>query len=178
MKTEKPRRSPAAKRARRTVAKPATARPPAAPTSPHVAPLITDVDLRRAVFDLANTLAPGDVEDLLGNEDELRARAAQLDGDAGRLLAAQLELALLCLRDHVEGACPQIPYFTISMLAAGLAYLVDELDLIPDFLPKIGTLDDALVMAMAFRFAEDGLRRYCTWKEIDPVPTLGAGPRR
>jgi uncharacterized membrane protein YkvA (DUF1232 family) len=64
------------------------------------------------------------------------------------------------------------------MLTAGLAYLVDELDLIPDFLPGIGTLDDALVMAMACRLAEDGLRRYCTWKEIDPVPALGAELRR
>ncbi len=124
------------------------------------------------------TTLPADIDDLLGSEDALRARAARLDGNAGKLLGAQLELALACLRDHAAGRCPQIPYFTISLLTAGLAYLVDELDIIPDFLPKIGTLDDALVMAMAFRFAEDGLRRYCTWKEIDPTPTLGALHRK
>ncbi len=171
MKTEKPRRSSAVGRARGTAAKPAPSRQP-------LAPLITPAELRRAVFELANTLAPGDVGDLLGSEDEMRARAAQLEGDAGKLLAAQLDLALACLQDHAAGLCPQIPYFTISMLAAGLAYLVDELDLIPDFLPKIGTLDDALVMAMVFQFAEAGLRRYCTWKSIDPAPALGVASRR
>jgi uncharacterized membrane protein YkvA (DUF1232 family) len=170
MKTEKPRQSSAAGRTRRAGGTPVSPRQPP--------PLITSAELRRIVFELANTLAPGDVGDLLGSEDEMRVRAAQLSGDAGTLLRAQLDLALLCLQDHAAGRCPQIPYFTISMLAAGLAYLVDELDLIPDFLPKIGTLDDALVMAMVFQFAADGLRRYCTWKDIDPTPALGTVSRR
>jgi uncharacterized membrane protein YkvA (DUF1232 family) len=165
----KPRRPPAAGRTRGARAK---------STPPPPAPLLTETDLRRAVFELANVLAPADVDDLLGNEEDLRERAGRLDGEAGKLLRAQLELAIMCLQDHVAGNCPQIPYYTISMLTAGLAYLVDELDLIPDFLPGIGTLDDALVMAMACRLAEDGLRRYCTWKEIDPAPALGAELRR
>jgi uncharacterized membrane protein YkvA (DUF1232 family) len=170
MKQGKPPRSAAARRTRSAPAKPASPRQASVP-------LITVPELRRAVLELANTLAPADVDDLLGNEDDMRARAARLDGDAGKLLLTQLELALICLQDHAAGRCPQIPFFTISMLAAGLAYLVDEFDLIPDFLPRIGTLDDALVMAMAFQFAEDGLRRYCTWKEIDPAPALGTGSK-
>jgi len=148
-----------------------------APSTRAQAPLITESELRTAILELANTLAPGDVDDLLGSESDLRERAERVDGDRGKLLAAQLELALMCLRDHAAGRCPQIPYFTISMLAAALAYLVDDLDVIPDFLPRIGTLDDALVMAMVFQLAEDGIRRYCTWKEIDPSPALG-GPRK
>jgi uncharacterized membrane protein YkvA (DUF1232 family) len=143
-------------------------------------PVLTERELRAAVLELANTLAPADVGDLLAEEAALRDRAAALDGPPGTLLRTQLDLALACLHDHAAGRCPQIPYYTISVLAAGLAYLVDELDLIPDFLPQIGTLDDALVMAMACRLGADGLRRYCTFKEIDPTPALGAaaaGPR-
>lgn len=184
MKPGAPRRSSTARRARGgktapTPAAPAPTRKPAAATAPRASPrgagtpLITEAELRAAVFELANTLAPADVDDLLAEEETLRARAASLTGDHGTLLRAQLELAIVCLRDHAAGECPQIPYFTISVLAAALAYLVDELDLIPDFLPGIGTLDDALVMAMAFRLGEDGLRRYCTFREIDPTPTLG-----
>ena len=141
---------------------------------PATTPIITEDELRRLVFEHANTLAPADVEDLLGQESDLRERASALDGDRGELLRAQLDLAIKCLYDHDAGRIPQIPYFTISLLAAGLAYLIDELDIIPDFLPGIGTLDDALVMAMSFRLAEDGLRRYCTFKDIDPTPVLGA----
>jgi uncharacterized membrane protein YkvA (DUF1232 family) len=171
MKSRKPSRAATVKRPRNGDAQPA--RPHRAPP-----PLITADELRRAIFELANTLAPADVDDLLGNEDDLRSRGARIEGEPGKLFAAQLELAITCLRDHAAGRCPQIPYFTISMLAAALAYLVDDLDLIPDFLPRIGTLDDALVMAMAFQLAEDGLRRYCTWKEFDPGPALRVPPRK
>src|SRR6266481_1429614 len=139
MRSRKPSRTATAKRARNGDVKPAHAQRASAP-------LITAADLRRAVFELASTLAPADVDDLLGSEDELRERAGRVDGAPGKLFAAQL----------------------------ALAYLVDDFDLIPDFLPRIGTLDDALVMTMAFQQAEDGLRRYCTWKEIDPTPVLGA----
>ena len=124
--------------------------------------------MRRAVLELANTLAPADVGDLLAEEKMLRERALRLGRAPGRILRAQLDLALSCLGDHVAGACPQIPFYTISLLAAGVAYLAEKLDLIPDFLPRGGTLDDALVMALACQLADDGLRRYCTWKDISP----------
>lgn len=166
MKPDTPRRQSTGRTAR-------GGRRKSAPVRKATPPLLTPTELRHAVFELANTLAPADVSDLLAEEEALRERAALLTGEPGKLLGLQLDLALACLRDHDAGECPQIPYYTISLLAAGLAYLGDELDLVPDFLPKIGTLDDALVMAMACQLADDGLRRYCTWKEIDPVPALG-----
>ena len=93
--------------------------------------------------------------------------AAALTSPHLALLCEQLNVALDCLHDHVAGACPQIPYHTISLLAAAVYYFTDSLDVIPDFLPRIGRLDDAVVMAMAFRLADPGVRRYCTWKGRD-----------
>lgn len=139
-------------------------------------PLLTRADMRKAVIELANTLAPADVGDLLAEETSLRARAALLDGAPGRMLRAQLDLALMCLRDHLKSACPQIPFYAISLLAAGVAYLGEKLDLIPDFMPRDGTIDDALVMALACELAEDGLRRYCTWKGLSLEQALGTAP--
>jgi len=43
----------------------------------------------------------------------------------------------MCLKDHAAGRCPQIPYYSISLLAAGVTYLADQLDFVPDFLPRI-----------------------------------------
>ncbi len=135
-------------------------------------PLVTADEIRRTVLELANKIAPADIDDLLAEEAAVRTRATLLEGDPGRLLRAQVELALTMLRDHANDECPQIPFFTISLLAAGLAYLIDEFDIIPDFIPKVGMLDDALVMTLACRLGEDGLRRYCTWKDLDPGPVL------
>lgn len=137
-------------------------------TPPARQALLTRAEVVRAVIELANKLAPADVGDLLVAESSIRERATQLDGAPGRMLRAQLELALVCLKDHAAGRCPQIPYYSISLLAAGVAYLADQLDFVPDFLPRIGMLDDALVMAVACDLGRDGLKRYCTWKGIAP----------
>jgi uncharacterized membrane protein YkvA (DUF1232 family) len=146
------------------------AEPPAKTTSE---PLITHADLRRVVDELASTLAPADVGDLLAEEEKLRSRAATLGGKPGEIFRVQLDLALECLHDHAAGRCPQIPYYTISLLTAAMAYLADDLDIIPDFLPKRGIIDDALVLAMACSLGDSGLRRYCAWKGIDGAPALG-----
>jgi uncharacterized membrane protein YkvA (DUF1232 family) len=130
---------------------------------------LTRHEVTQAVVELANKLAPADVGDLLVGESMIRERAAQLHGVAGRVLRAELELALMCLKDHAAGRCPQIPYYSISLLAAGVAYLADQLDFVPDFLPRIGMLDDALVMAVACDLSRDGLRRYCVWKGLAPA---------
>jgi uncharacterized membrane protein YkvA (DUF1232 family) len=128
------------------------------------APLLDRADIRTILYELANRVAPADVTALMQTEDELRDRGASLQTDHLALLGEQLALALDCLRDHVDGACPQIPYYTISLLAAAVSYFADELDIIPDFLPRVGHLDDAVVMAMAYELGHDGLRRYCAWK--------------
>jgi uncharacterized membrane protein YkvA (DUF1232 family) len=144
-------------------------------TSPRP-PFLDRSDIRTILYELANRVAPADVTALLDAESELRARAADLDHL--QLLAAQLTLALDCLHDHVRGDCPQIPYYTISLLAAAVHYFADKLDVVPDFLPRIGRLDDAAVMAMACQLTTDGLRRYCDWKGRSADAVLGPAPAR
>lgn len=151
-----PRKTPARRSPRTSVKKPRA--------TPTHAPLLDRADIRTILYELANRVAPADVTALMQTEDELRDRGASLQTDDLALLGEQLALALDCLRDHVDGACPQIPYYTISLLAAAVSYFADELDIIPDFLPRVGHLDDAVVMAMAYELGRDGLRRYCAWK--------------
>lgn len=143
-------------------------------TSAHT-PLLNRADIRTILYELANRVAPADVTALLQTESELRKRAASLPADDLALLRDQLTLALDCLRDHVDGTCPQIPYYTISLLAAAVSYFADELDVIPDFLPRVGRLDDAVVMALAYELGRDGLRRYCAWKGRDAGALLRTG---
>lgn len=141
-------------------------------------PILQSADLRTILFDLATRLAPADVSALIGDADELRAQAAQLGAADPPRLRSQLNLALDLLRDHVEGACPQIPYYTIALLAAAVCYFSEQLDVIPDFLPRVGRLDDAAVMEMACQLANDGLRRYCDAKGIAADAVLGARSAR
>src|SRR5512139_1509 len=118
-------------------------------------PMLHADDVRTMLLEVSSGIAPPDVAALAGREKELRERAAALKAPQLALLREQMGLALDCLRDHVAGRCAQIPYSTISLLAAAVLYFADELDFIPDFLPRIGRLDDGAVMAMAFQLGAE-----------------------
>jgi len=155
-------------------AAPKRTRPTAVTPAPSV-PILSADDVRAILHDLTETVAPGDVEDLLELEDRLRARAAAMDPHL-ESLRIQVDFTLDFLRDHIEGECQQVPYSTVSLLTAGICYFADEMDVIPDFLPGVGRLDDAAVMQMAFEMAADGIRRYCTAKGRSAEPLFGTRP--
>ncbi|MGN6257893.1 MAG: YkvA family protein [Solirubrobacterales bacterium] len=52
---------------------------------------------------------------------------------------------------------PQVPRSRKLALGALLAYLALPFDLVPDFIPVVGYLDDAIIAALALRFALRGL---------------------
>ena len=138
-------------------------------------------DFREYLADHAARIAPSDVETLVEQAGELRARVAR-DGVAHAGFPDRVDVALTLLADHAEGASPQIPYSTVSLLAAALFYYLEPLDVIPDFIPVHGTRDDALVMALAFELGSDGVARYLRWKglplSIVPEPIATPAPSR
>jgi uncharacterized membrane protein YkvA (DUF1232 family) len=117
-------------------------------------------------------IAPADVESVVERGAELTAKAVG-DAEHHPLMLRQVDVALQLLTDHVEGACPQIPYRSIALLAVAALYLLDPNDVIPDCLPDIGSSDDAIVLELAFEMGAPGIERYCTWKDI-PVEGLFA----
>ena len=149
-------------------------RTPKAPPQPRKAasrstaeqtPLLNPSDIRTILDESARRIAPADIDNLLEGEDALRQRAVDMRTDGLPLLGDQLSFAIDLLRDYLDDNCPQIPLYTISLLGAAVLYFCDQVDVIPDFLPHIGKLDDAAVMAMAFRLARDGVERYGAWKD-------------
>jgi uncharacterized membrane protein YkvA (DUF1232 family) len=53
----------------------------------------------------------------------------------------------------------RVPRRQKALLAGLVGYLASPLDLIPDFIPVIGQLDDALVAVLILRTARRGIRR-------------------
>ena len=52
------------------------------------------------------------------------------------------------------------PKSTVAAITLALLYFINPFDLIPDELPVIGVLDDAMVLAFVTRMMQDDLRRY------------------
>lgn len=65
---------------------------------------------------------------------------------------------------YIQGIYKQIPLNTVIALLAALVYFVSPIDAIPDFLPGIGYIDDALIIAMTLKFAHADLQIYKNWK--------------
>ena len=53
----------------------------------------------------------------------------------------------------------RVPWRHRALLAGLVAYLASPLDLIPDFIPVLGYLDDALIAVLALRTVRGGIAR-------------------
>lgn len=72
-------------------------------------------------------------------------------GSDARALAAFIPDCLVLLRRLL--ADPRVSRRRRAVLALLVVYLVLPIDLVPDFLPVIGQLDDVIVAALALRYA-------------------------
>ena len=68
------------------------------------------------------------------------------------------------IRDYVAGDYKEVPWNVIAAIAGGLIYFISPIDVIPDFIPVVGYLDDALVIKLAVDFASVDLNNYTQWK--------------
>jgi len=142
---------------------PATPKP--RPPAPSSRPNLPVEEFERHVVTHAARIAPADVTTLVGRAAEVRQRLVA-DRAVHPSLGERARVALALLSDHVAGACPQIPYSTVALLAAALLYYLAPMDVIPDFIPVVGTADDTLVLDIAWRLAAPGIQRYLDWKEL------------
>ena len=69
-------------------------------------------------------------------------------------------LFLKMLRDYISGKYRDVPVRTIAAIVGALVYLLCPADMIPDFIPGIGYIDDAGVLAACIRMVKYDLDKY------------------
>ncbi len=70
--------------------------------------------------------------------------------------------------DSVTGKYKGVSKGTRALLAGGLAYLALPIDLVPDFIPVAGWLDDAAVLGWIFTRCADEFKKYKKFKDSCP----------
>ena len=83
------------------------------------------------------------------------------------------KLFLSIVRDYWKGRYRQIPYGMIAAVVFVLLYVFNPFDLMPDFLPIIGQIDDAAIMGASLLALERDLSKYRDWKQAQ-TPALPA----
>lgn len=101
------------------------------------------------------------------NASRIADYARQLRSGRFTAFAKQVRLASDLLTDVSSGEYREVPWATVGSLAMAVAYFVAPLDMIPDYIPFSGFVDDAAVMGMVIRAAEQDLREYLRWRGSD-----------
>ena len=63
-----------------------------------------------------------------------------------------------------NGSYDKIPGRMIASLTGALIYFISPVDLIPDWIPLAGLLDDAAILAAVFKLSEADLNFYRRWR--------------
>lgn len=69
------------------------------------------------------------------------------------------------LRAYMEGSYREVPWSSVVAVAGAILYCLCPLDTVPDVIPVIGLLDDAMVVAAVAASVEADLRRFTAWSE-------------
>ncbi len=103
-----------------------------------------------------------DVEVVLDNEEAINKK---FSGQISLAKYTELgKIMIAMLRDVKNGVYPEVPWFTIATCVLALLYLLNPMDLIPDFIPGIGYVDDLSVLAIGTGWIESDLHKYLDWK--------------
>jgi len=82
-----------------------------------------------------------------------------------RRLFEDLRLLLLLIRDYSKGVYRDVSPVSAVVFILAVAYLLIPTDLIGDFIPGLGQLDDAALFLGCLYFLEKDLYRYRDWKD-------------
>lgn len=76
----------------------------------------------------------------------------------------KLKVILRMVRSYANGQYRSVPWKTIIVLTAVLIYFFMPLDLIPDFIPVTGYVDDFAVVFWAFNHLQDDINTFILWE--------------
>jgi uncharacterized membrane protein YkvA (DUF1232 family) len=112
----------------------------------------------------SSKITSDELNEVLSNKDQISKKVSKLNFDRFSKLIRQLTLSLQMLKDYKTKAYVDIPWRTIALVVAAILYFINPFDIIPDFIPFIGYMDDVVAFAAIFKSAQTDLINYCKWK--------------
>ncbi|MGE4064936.1 MAG: YkvA family protein [Rhodospirillaceae bacterium] len=88
------------------------------------------------------------------------------------------------VKDYASGTYRELPRSTVLASAFALLYVLNPFDLMPDFIPGIGYLDDMSMLALVIGSVRKDVEGYARWRRSRAAiarrlqRTFGVRPRR
>ena len=75
-----------------------------------------------------------------------------------------LKLMINLIIDYVKGDYTNVPWNTIAAITGAIIYFVSPIDVIPDFIPVVGYVDDLTMIKFTLDLVSEDLIKYKQWK--------------
>ena len=73
------------------------------------------------------------------------------------------------LKDYSSGYYPYLPWKSFLSIVGVILYFVNPFDVVPDFIPGIGLLDDITLLAWVYKNIENEVEEYLEWEQENGV---------
>ena len=83
----------------------------------------------------------------------------------GGKLWEDIQLLVRLVRASANGKYTGVSVQTLAVIVASILYFISPLDLIPDFIPGVGYVDDAAVIAWVLRSIAEELDDFRRWED-------------
>lgn len=116
----------------------------------------------KALVDQSEKFSRKELEKILKQEKKIEKKIRDNSSLSGYFTKIKSMFGLI--KDYWSGQYKTVPWKTIAAAGGALLYIFVPLDLIPDFIPVAGFLDDAGVIAACLSLISDDLVKYEKWK--------------
>lgn len=96
--------------------------------------------------------------------EEASRKAVSMPKDAFKETWAYFQTMLRLVRAYYRGDYRAVSTTTLLVIIGAILYIVNPFDVIPDWVPGLGLLDDAFVLALALQRTRQALDDFMAWE--------------
>jgi uncharacterized membrane protein YkvA (DUF1232 family) len=111
----------------------------------------------------AKHITQKDLKKVLSKSKNIQRKFEQ-GGPLGKYID-DFKLLIAVIQDYWKGKYKEMPLWTVAAIVCALLYVLNPLDIIPDFIPVFGYIDDAVVVAACLVLVRQDLHNYKEWKK-------------
>ena len=81
-----------------------------------------------------------------------------------RRLLEDFRLLGALIKDYWKGEYRDVSLGSIAVFVLAIVYVLSPIDILPDFIPLLGQIDDAAILLLCIYLLEKDLHKYQNWK--------------
>jgi len=76
-----------------------------------------------------------------------------------------ISLFVRVIESYSSGKYTYVPWKSIALIVAGILYFTYPMDLIPDFIPVAGIIDDVALIAWIYKSVQEDIEKFLEWEK-------------